>query len=151
MKKWITLYSMLVFFSSDAISQVPQAISYQAVARNAAGNPLLNQPIGLQLSIQDSSGSNVYYVETHGSTTNQFGLFTVKIGMGTAVSGQFSSIPWSAGNLWLKVEMNPNASGPPYIIIGQSQLLSVPYALYANQVVTSGSNTQTMIYTIDGF
>ncbi len=70
------------------------------------------------------------YVETHETTTNENGLVTLAIGDGTVVSGKFDTIHWEKGPYFLKTEIDP-AGGTNYTITGTSQLLSVPYALYA--------------------
>jgi len=85
----------------------------------------------MQVSIlQGSAGGTAVYVETHTPATNADGLVTIEIGAGTVVSGDFSAIDWSAGPYFLKTETDP-AGGINYTITGTSQLLSVPYALYA--------------------
>ncbi|MEI6900095.1 MAG: hypothetical protein WCL00_09470, partial [Bacteroidota bacterium] len=61
----------------------------------------------------------------------QFGLFTLSVGKGTAVSGTFAGIPWATVNAWMEVELDP-AGGSSYVMMGSSQMLSVPYALYAS-------------------
>ena len=106
----------------------PEKINYQAVARDASGNPLVNQTLNVTYEIRQSSptGTSVY-TETHtGISTNQFGLFTAEIGGGTPSVGTFAGINWGTGLYYLYVEVN----GDP---MGSSQLLSVPYALYAKQ------------------
>ncbi len=106
----------------------PEKINYQAVARDLSGNPLVNQTLTATYEIRQSSptGTSVY-TETHtGIATNQFGLFTAEIGGGTPSVGTFAGINWGAGLYYLYVEVN----GDP---MGSSQLLSVPYALYAKQ------------------
>jgi len=117
----------------EAFGQIPQAINYQAVARNASGNVIPNQLVALRLSVLDGSAGPVLYSERDTATTNQFGLFTVRLGMGQVLSGIFSAIPWGGSNTHLKVEMDPTG-GFSYVNIGESQLLSVPYALYAPAV-----------------
>ena len=74
-------------------SQVPQAMNYQAVARNSAGDPLINKTVSLRISITDGlNGGSTEYQETHTAITNQFGLFTLKIGEGTPLIGSFPNI-----------------------------------------------------------
>ncbi|MBK5284061.1 MAG: tail fiber domain-containing protein [Bacteroidia bacterium] len=124
----MTALALLLYHITFA--QIPQAINYQAVARNTAGNVLMNQTITVRLTVEQGSLGTPLYVEVDTATTNQFGLFTIKLGMQNAVSGTFSSIAWSTGDKWLKVEMDPNA-GNSFANMGESQLLSVPYALYS--------------------
>src|SRR6185295_6454432 len=122
--------ALLSAFCMLASAQVPQGINYQAVARDIVGDVLVSQTITVRLTIEQGSAGTPLYVETDTVTTNLFGLFTIKLGMQNAVSGTFSSIVWSTGDKWLKVEIDP-AGGNSFTNMGESQLLSVPYAFYA--------------------
>jgi hypothetical protein len=93
----------------------------------------------MQISIL--KGSTPVYVEKHTTTTNDNGLATLEVGGGTPVSGSFIGIDWSSGTYFIKTETDPSG-GTNYSITGTSQLLSVPYALYAK---TSGSLKQKSI------
>ncbi|PKP50963.1 MAG: hypothetical protein CVT95_02010 [Bacteroidetes bacterium HGW-Bacteroidetes-12] len=128
MKKLILLSAYLLVSSLIFAQNVPEKINYQAVARDLSGNPLINQALGVEFEIRQGSGSgSVVYAETHtGITTNQFGLFTAEIGGGTPSAGPFSAISWGANLHYLVVIVNGN-------LMGSSQLLSVPYALYAKE------------------
>ncbi|MBL7779518.1 MAG: hypothetical protein JNK66_14655, partial [Chitinophagales bacterium] len=96
--------AMLIAFSITA-QNVPQAINYQAVARNAAGTPLANQNISVRLTINNGINPGFpEYQETQTAITNQFGLFTVKIGLGNPTIGSFPAINWATGNKYLLVE-----------------------------------------------
>ncbi|MFT5216400.1 MAG: hypothetical protein ACI83H_001522, partial [Glaciecola sp.] len=64
------------------------------------------------------------------------GLLSLEIGTGST-SDDFSAIDWSSGPYFIKTETDPNG-GSSYTITGTSQLMSVPFALYAK---TSGSST----------
>ena len=135
-------------------STPPQGISYQAVIRSAAGAIVPLQSVRLRLSIRDTAVTGtIVYQETHQATTNQQGLVNLIIGQGTVVSGTFASINWGAANKFLQVEVDP-IGGTSYINIGTQQMMSVPYALYAKTaggVGGSGSNANTLIYTVVGF
>lgn len=153
MKK-INLFLLTICFPVILNAQAPQAISYQAVARNAQGQIIPAQNIGVRFSILDGSVTGtVLYEETHSTTTNNFGLFTLSIGMGSPVSGTFSTISWS-GDKFLKVEIAPEG-GTSYLLEGTTQLLSVPYALYAekthliagNAINITNGNTIAATYT----
>jgi endosialidase-like protein/trimeric autotransporter adhesin len=122
---------LLILMSSQALAQAPQGVTYQAVARDGAGTLIQNQSVGLRLSIYNGSpGGTLLYKETHNATTNMFGLVTVPLGQGNTVSGTFSSIDWGNGTKFIGVELDPpGAAG--YTSMGASQILSVPYALYA--------------------
>lgn len=137
MKKLYTILTGLII-SAVVFAQAPEMMSYQAVVRDASDVLVTSQSVGMQISIlQGSSSGTAVYVETHSSTTNANGLVSIEIGGGTNVSGTFSTIDWSSDLYFIKTETDPTG-GSTYTITGTSQLLSVPYALYAK---TSGSST----------
>jgi len=161
MKKQILLSLAFLGMLCSSLAQVPQGFTYQAVAVNATGLELVNQEISLQVSIiSDSISGGEQWIETHFTSTDDFGLFTLVIGQGTAVSGSlmsnFSEIQWGTANHYIKIEMN-TSGGSDYQLLGISQLMSVPYALYAKEAENSsstsgtGSNANTLIYTVGGF
>ncbi|NTW31253.1 MAG: tail fiber domain-containing protein [Bacteroidetes bacterium] len=141
-KTIITLFSTLILlvFIGELRAQVPQAFNYQAVARDAGGILYANRSIKVRLTILSGSsvGASVYS-EIHAATTNQFGLFTLSIGQGTQPTGNFNTISWATGAFWLKVEMDPN-NGINFSNMGTSQLLTVPFAMYA---ANSGSGASS--------
>lgn len=127
----ILLTNCSVFFGQN----VPQGINYQGVANDASGFTLVNQTIGIKISLYAGSASGILeWEETHTVTTNQFGLFTVIIGQGTNTTAgsipSFSLIDWGAASHYLKVSMDITG-GSSYTDMDNSQLLSVPYALYS--------------------
>ena len=129
---WLFLWVMII--GADLMAQSPQAFKYQAVARDATG-ALTNKNVSFKISIlKDGSSGSVVYSETFSSkTTNAYGLVELEIGRGNPVTGTFSSINWSTGVYYIKVELDP-AGGSAYQLMGSSQLLSVPYSLYSNGV-----------------
>ncbi|HYV92654.1 MAG TPA: kelch repeat-containing protein [Chitinophagales bacterium] len=131
MKKLSILVLLALCFAFQMNAQAPQAIPYQAVARDNNGNLIANQNISLRFSIHDgTAGGTVEYSETQIVTTNALGLFSVNIGQGTVVSGTFTGINWSSGSKFTQVELDV-AGGSAYIDMGTTQMLSVPYALFA--------------------
>ena len=89
-------------------SQAPQAIPYQAVARNASGNLLSSQPISLRFTLRDGTVSGaIVYQEIQTTTTNTLGLFNVNLGEGIPVIGTLSSVNWNNGAKFLQVELDP--------------------------------------------
>jgi hypothetical protein len=109
------LLSILFTFSfllSPCLAQVPQGFTYQAIARDASGNPITNQALPVRITIQsDSLGGTTFWIEEHSLvTTNNFGLFTLILGKGvkqteSAVSA-FSNIDWSVGTKFIVTEIN---------------------------------------------
>jgi uncharacterized protein (TIGR02145 family) len=134
MKRLFTVLSVM-FLSAAAFAQSPQKMSYQCVVRNASGALVTNQVVGIKISIlQGSAGGTAVYTETLTPTTNANGLVSIEIGGETG----FDLINWSAGPYFLKTETDP-AGGTNYTITGTSQLLSVPYALYAKSAANGFS------------
>ena len=130
MRKILTIVAAIALTAS-AIAQSPEKMSYQAVIRNSSDQLVANQPVGMQISIiQGSATGSVVYAETQTPTSNANGLISIEIGGGTVVSGTFSSIDWTNGPYFIKTETDPTG-GTGYTITGTTQLLSVPYALYA--------------------
>ena len=131
MKRIFTFFAAVLFTATSLMAQSPEKMSYQAVVRDANNDLIKDTQIGMQVSIlQGATDGTAVYVETQTPTTNANGLATVEIGSGTIVSGDFSAIDWSAGPYFIKTEIDP-AGGTSYSITGTSQLLGVPYALYA--------------------
>ncbi len=142
MKKLFTLF-VIIPLTISVFAQSPQKMSYQAVVRNTGGVLQANQPVGMKISIlQGSATGTPVYVETHTTTTNANGLATIEIGGGTIVTGTFAGINWSGGTYFIKTETDP-AGGTNYTITGTSQILSVPYALYAKTAKTADYNDLT--------
>ncbi len=151
MKTTLTRLIFSLFFLAImgySFAQAPQAFNYQAVARDASGNVLQAQPLGIRISLHMISATGpVVYSETHSPTTNQYGLFTLAIGTGAIVDGLFDTIAWGKNQYWLQVEMDP-AGGVTYTDMGTSQLLSVPYALFAERTkaLPLGTSGQTLAH-----
>ncbi|WP_264520716.1 PQQ-binding-like beta-propeller repeat protein [Flavobacterium sp. N1994] len=138
MKKLFILFTL--FISLFTLAQVPQGISYQAIALNGSGAPVVSSNVRVRLSILDSTTSGtVLYSETHLKTTNAQGLFNLVIGQGTVVSGTFATINWGINSKFLKVEMDATG-GTTYVLVGTTQLLSVPYAMTAGSLADASAN-----------
>jgi uncharacterized protein (TIGR02145 family) len=118
----------LIGLSSRLLSQAPALIPYQAVARNGAGQPLAEASINARFSIHNGSITGpVIWQEEQLLTTSSLGLFTAQLGLNVPLT----AVNWSAGTKFLQVEIN---MGQGYTHLGTTQLLSVPYALYAESV-----------------
>jgi len=129
--KYLIIVALMMIAAMNATAQTPQLINYQAVARDATGSILASTAISVRLDVHDGSATGaLQYQETQSVTTNTFGLFTLQIGNGTAVVGSFPGITWGSGNKYLQVEIDPTG-GSSYVDMGTQQLVSVPYALFA--------------------
>ena len=133
MKKLISTMILMVLACVCTWAQAPQKMSYQAVVRNADNTLVANQNISARIWVlQGSANGTAVYIETQTATTNANGLLTLSVGEGTVVSGSFSAIDWANGPYFLKTEIDPTG-GSSYALETAQKLLSVPYALYANQ------------------
>ncbi len=143
MKKVFTIF-VAVLLTASVFAQSPEKMSYQAVIRNTSNQLVISQTVGMRISIlQGSASGTAVYAELQFSTTNANGLISVEIGTGAVVSGNISTIDWANGPYFIKTETDP-LGGTNYTITGVSQLLSVPYALYAKSAETlSGSISET--------
>ena len=141
MKKIITICAA-VLMTASVFAQSPNQMSYQAVIRNNSNVLVTSSAVGMRISIlQTTPSGTAVYVETQTPTTNANGLVSIEIGGGTVVSGNFANINWANGPYFVKTETDPTG-GTSYSITGTSQLLSVPYALYAK-------NTDSWIVNAD--
>ncbi len=138
MKKTI-LFAVAALISTITFAQAPLGMNYQAVVRNSAGTPVANGMVRVKFSIHDVSASGVViYTETASVPTNQFGLMSTVIGS----NGNMAGISWRSGGKFLQVEVDP-AGGTNFIDMGTTQLMSVPYALYAEYSGNSSSGGAT--------
>jgi len=132
MKKIKLLFTLFLWLTISIQAQVPpNAFNYSAVARDAAGEPIANTAIGIQVSIlQGSASGTSLYVENHSVNTDDFGQFNLVIGGGAFQSGSMENIAWNTDDFYLQIGMDANG-GTNFLTMGTTQLLSVPYALHA--------------------
>ena len=136
MKKLFTLLALVITLITNA--QAPQGFNYQATVRNSSGALIVNQNVNFKFNIMLNSATSLpVFSETHMAPTDDLGQVNLVIGTGTATTGSFSTINWGTGNYYLGIELN---TGAGYVAMGTTQLLSVPYALYAN----SSGNSQAI-------
>ncbi|MBU2652155.1 MAG: metallophosphoesterase [Bacteroidetes bacterium] len=134
MKRFYLLVITALILSFPGMTQVPHAFKYQAVARDASGNVLVNQQVGIELGIlAETANGTAVYKETHTAQTNAHGLISLEVGHGTVTLGDFSLIDWFAHDYFIEVAIDATG-GSNYQVMGSSQLLSVPYALNAGNV-----------------
>ena len=136
MKKILLSLVAIATISLSSFGQAPEGFKYQAVVRDAGNLILNNQAVGMRMTIQQGSiGGTTIYQETFTPTTNGYGLVNLEIGSGTVMSGTFATIDWSNGPYFIETAVDVTG-GTSYAVMGTSQLMSVPYALYAK---TSGN------------
>jgi uncharacterized protein (TIGR02145 family) len=143
MKKLYILLALVTTLITNA--QAPQGFNYQATVRNSSGALIVNQTVNFKFNIMlNSASSSPVFSESHNVLTDDLGQVNLVIGTGTPTIGAFSTINWSTGNYFLGIELN---TGSGFLVMGTTQLLSVPYALYANSA-GSVPNTSGIINPI---
>jgi hypothetical protein len=136
MKKLYTILAAALFVVT-IFGQAPDKFNYQAVLRDASGNVKANTSVNIEISIlQGSATGTAVYTETQAATTNTFGLVNLQIGGGTATLGSFSSFDWASGPYFVKISVDGTE-------FGTSQLISVPYAKYAEKAGNGFSGSYT--------
>ncbi len=142
MKKLFILLALIA--TTATFSQAPQGFNYQATVRNAAGDLIINQNVTFKFNIMlNTSTSLPVFSETHYVPTDDLGQVNLTVGEGTATTGTFAAIDWGTGNYYLGIELKTGAN---FVAMGTTQLLSVPYALYANSAGSTQTNSKTSIY-----
>ena len=149
MKK-LTIIGLIVFLALNfVLGQAPKSFKYQAVVRDVNGYVITTHNVSLQISIvQDtSSGGTIVYNETYTNITpNKIGMVSLDIGKGPLFTGSFNSIDWGKHKFYLSVNMDPNG-GSNYSPMGTTELMSVPYALYAATSGNSGGSNLNLTGT----
>ena len=136
MKKLLILLTLTITTVLQA--QAPQGFNYQATVRNNSGDLIVNTNVYFKFNvIQGSQTAVPIFTETHYVPTDDLGQVNLVMGQGTANTGIFSELDWSLGSYYLGIELD---TGNGYVAMGTTQLLSVPYALYAEN---SGNSTPT--------
>jgi hypothetical protein len=129
--KRLLLSLSFVFTCSLIIAQTPFQFNFQAVARDLAGNPMVNEEVDFRLSVLQGSDPGVaVFVEDQSVQTNNFGLANLLVGSGSPITGTLDAVDWAAGPYFLQIELDIN-DGQGLQDMGLSPMTSVPYALHA--------------------
>lgn len=149
------LIASLVFMTGTIIAQPPPAMNYQLVAKDPLGNVAKNRKIYTKIIIYQSSPTNgpKVWEESHVSNSNDDGVFTVVIGRGTKSATttlqDIGKIDWGNGPFFLNTKVAVEPSVPAawwvaadnYLDMGTTQMMSVPYALFAGNASVTNVNT----------
>jgi len=140
MKKFYIFLCLAIAALTQLQAQAPQGFNYQATVRNSAGDLVVSTNVYFKFNvIQGAQAADPIFTETHEILTDDLGQVNLIIGQGTANTGVFSELDWSLGSYYLGIQLS--IDGPnDYVAMGTTQLLSVPYALYA---ANSGNTTTT--------
>ena len=123
-----------LFLGISLAAQVSRTFAYQAIARDQQGN-LKKTPISLEISILlDSPNGTSLYIERHEDIQpNPFGLITLSIGTGKVINGSFDDLIWGQEKYFLKVIADFQGGMNFSDLISTTEVLAVPYALYAEK------------------
>lgn len=146
------LFPLLLFFSlvhlTTLRAQTPNAFQYQAVISNVQAGQSVNIRFTIRKAI--ATGTAVF-TETHATTVADNGTVNLQIGTGTPGAGSFGlgEIDWTTGIYFIQVEVDSNGT---YTTLSTQQLLSIPYAKYAqaaNSLRIKSPDGSTWNVTID--
>ena len=143
----LLIVSILTVISIKGYGQ--NGFPYQAVLRDNTSTTINNQNINVLFSIYQGNDETPVYQEEHSTTTNAAGQFSLEIGAGHSLIGDFQSIDWSKTPSFIQVEADYGSS---HSLIGRQELLSVPYAQYADQsgtLQTTSKNGKNYQLTVD--
>jgi hypothetical protein len=141
--KTIFTTTLLMLITTFLWAQAPQGIPYQAVMRNADGSVMASSAVSLTFMIHDGSATGtIVYQESHSLTSNAQGLVSCVVGNGVVSQGNFANINWGSGSKFLQVMMGTTD-------LGTQQMLSVPYALYSEDVSVRVSLTGDSLFIGD--
>lgn len=140
---------ILLFFTFFSNAQT--GITYQAVILNPKGeelpgvdnnrSPLANETVCLRFKIYNNA-NQLEYQETMVTTTDEFGMVNVIIGIGTYTGGTATSIgavTWDGTPKNLVVEVDTTGMCTNFIQISNQPFTYVPYAFYAVNSGTPGT------------
>ncbi len=143
MKKIFLLLTLIVLSAYSFAQLMPKGMNYQAVAHNKEGKILANESITLRISLvsQKTNTTESHYSEIHRVITNEKGMFSLVVGDGSVLSGNFYQVPWSSDEIWMAIEVKTDAD-VDFTTIVNNKLLAVPYAYHAgtaNELVNSST------------
>jgi beta-glucanase (GH16 family) len=112
---------------------------YQAIVRDNTGAVIADRDIHVKFGIHQAAFDGaVVYEETHAVQTDEAGRIELEIGKGNNISGDFDAIDWQKGSYFVETQLD---RGDGYFLTGTQELLSIPYAEYAE--VTGGLQRRT--------
>ncbi len=130
MKKSVSLF-VLSCLHLCVQAQAPQGINYQSILRNGSNQILSSTNVGVSMNLHQLTSSGiVVYSEHFSTTTTSLGMINLVIGQGIPDLGTFSTIDWGQGPYFAEISID-QTGGTNYSSLGTQQLMSVPYALFA--------------------
>lgn len=150
MRKLVYTIAASLLLCASATAAVPGSFKWQALVRDDNGAVLADEAISVKITIrQGAADGDILYGETHDVTTTASGVAYLNIGEGDSGEASLQDLNWADGPYFMEVEMD---KGDGYESIGSQELLSVPYAEFANsaeRVVLTSPNGKQWNVTID--
>ncbi|MBQ5403798.1 MAG: hypothetical protein IIU11_05475, partial [Bacteroidales bacterium] len=134
-KQIILLCVFLVSFSTiKAQNDLPNTFNYQAVINAEDGSPVANKDITVEITVLQNETE--IYQELQQTKTNDFGLFSVEIGNGNPVFGNYKNINWlNVENGYYYLHVRADFGESEFLNgmndLGKSKFSAVPYSLVA--------------------
>ncbi|HRG18677.1 MAG TPA: hypothetical protein PLP39_06275 [Flavobacterium lutivivi] len=144
-------FILFSFFTFINYAQVPQAISYQGIAYNS-GSPVIS-PAVFSVRFQILKGDDPSYVlfEEYFQSVepDSNGVFSLFIGTGFPTQTYFNiqNVDWALGSKLLKVDVDLSNGNNFTTPLGTSQLVTVPYAFYADKAKNIDTSAQSNYVT----
>ncbi len=153
MNKIKSIIAIMLLSVSAMFAQVPDAINFQAIARDAGGEVMSNTDIMIRLTVLDGSATGTEaYQELRALTTNEYGSFSFQIGRDAdyVTVGAFADIIWQTGNKFLKLDYDPTNQFNWDLTLGTIEFVTVPFAFSAGSVayidMTGVADGDVLIY-----
>ncbi len=140
LKNILLLMVLVTVVATGVLAQnVPQSFKYQVILRDSEGDPIRNDDAKITIEILEGSATGtVVFTEDHWEFTNDYGLINIQIGS----ENDLGVIDWGAEEYFIRVSVDDDE-------YGTSQLLSVPYALYALDAAVE-FDERDLEYNLDG-
>ncbi len=158
-KNYIILALFLCSFTFTSAQNIGDldGIYYQAVALDdetqeivgvdIEAKPLYNREIAVRFTISKGLDGDIQWEETHVTTTDKYGLFSLTIGKGNVSSTSYArllDIPWIDADQFLKVEISTKNDGN-YKMVSNQKFMAVPYAFYTDDIADNAIRTEKIL------
>jgi hypothetical protein len=108
-------------------------MNYQAVIRDSDSYPISQSLVHIRVAIvSENEMARPVFIEEHVVTTSKLGSVNLQVGGGQRIEGSLSDIDWGSTSHYISMAVDIEGNGN-FVEMGTSQLLSVPYALYAER------------------
>jgi len=133
-----------IYYQAVAIDEYGKEI----VGMDINGKPLYEKAIGVKFTITKGLDGPVLWEETHTTTTDKYGLFSLVIGTGQPTgNGMYTrllDIPWIDADQFLKVEISTKNDGV-YKLVSNQQFMAVPYSFYTDDIADNAITTEKIL------